>query len=205
MGKFPTSLLVIVFELYLANSIFADEEVRKVQEALRKRHLFFGDTSGASSPVLTSAIVRYQQTKGFAPTGVINFETSNSLGISRPMPEITKMPFVLQGGGEMRDANGQQLPGAVIPRRWSLDEHPIQFDHAPTDQQIALALATSNNDLGRRVNSPFKQKSSMRPHRIRARKETNPMLLAYHTVDHAMKFLLGATDSKKKRAATRRL
>src|SRR2546423_1412568 len=46
MGKLPTSLLSIVFQLYLISSVFADDQVRKIQEELRKRHLFYGDITG---------------------------------------------------------------------------------------------------------------------------------------------------------------
>lgn len=60
----------------------ADDQVRQVQEELRKRNLFFGDVDGNATPELVSAIKKYQQRKGFAVTGVIDQETAASLSVA---------------------------------------------------------------------------------------------------------------------------
>jgi hypothetical protein len=68
------------------SSAFADEETRQVQEELRKRHLFFRDIDGRPSPEFAMALKRYQQRKGFAPTGVADEVTLYSLGIGEAAP-----------------------------------------------------------------------------------------------------------------------
>jgi peptidoglycan hydrolase-like protein with peptidoglycan-binding domain len=78
----------LLFFLFCAlvgrSSVFADEETRQVQEELRKRHLFFRDIDGRASPEYATALKRYQQRKGFAPTGVADEVTLYSLGIGEP-------------------------------------------------------------------------------------------------------------------------
>lgn len=59
----------------------ADEQIRRAQEEMRKRNLYFGDVDGRASPELAEAIRRYQARKGFAVTGAIDEETANSLDI----------------------------------------------------------------------------------------------------------------------------
>src|SRR4051812_27168814 len=103
MGNFLPSLLSIVFPLSLFTRIFADDQVRDVQKELRKRHLFHGDSTGEISPALTAAICRYQEIKGFARTGVIDWEISASLGIAgRALAATT--PFVVDKKGDVRGA-----------------------------------------------------------------------------------------------------
>lgn len=59
----------------------ADEQVRRVQEELRKRNLYFSDVDGRRSPELAGALRRYQTRKGFAATGEIDEETCSSLNL----------------------------------------------------------------------------------------------------------------------------
>ena len=64
-----------------ATTGFADEQVRQVQEELRKRNLFFGDVDGQTSADLANALKRYQARKGFVVTGAISDETATSLNV----------------------------------------------------------------------------------------------------------------------------
>src|SRR4051812_12712520 len=110
MGKFAASLLSIIFQLLAVGSILADDEVRQVQEALRKRHLFYGNATGQTSPALSAAIARYQEKKGFSPTGLLDVETCASLGIARPVAHAGQTPFIVENDGTVRGANGESLP-----------------------------------------------------------------------------------------------
>ena len=205
MGKLPTSLLIIVFELYLTNGIFADEEVRKVQEELRKRHLFYGNITGEFSSGLTAALTRYQTKKGFARTGIIDSETRSSLGIIDPNLPAGTPPIVVMKAGDVHGPNGESLPSAT-PFSWPNDEHPIQFDRAKIDEpEIGLAVAAFDKPI-RQDKAVLKRRSQGRAPQVRARTETNPIVLAFHSADHAMKFLLGGeTKTKKKRLIAKRL
>src|SRR3954471_20686815 len=131
MGKSRASQLSIVFQLFLIPSIFADDQVRNVQKELRKRHLFHGDSTGEITPALTAAVRRYQEIKGFPRTGVIDWETSASLGIAGYTLAATT-PVVVDIKGDVRGANGESLPGPLPARRAS-DERLPDFEHALTD------------------------------------------------------------------------
>lgn len=68
--------------LALALPAFADEQVRQVQEELRKRNLYFGNVDGRNSPDLAHALKRYQKRKGFSPSGVVDDVTARALNIT---------------------------------------------------------------------------------------------------------------------------
>src|SRR5437764_8605079 len=107
MGKFPASLLGVLFQLCVIETVFADEQVRRAQEELRKRHLFYGDTTGEISPALTVALSVYQKKKGFPRTGRLDSETLGSLGLmtaSAKWPQFD-LPFVFAASGELRGPN----------------------------------------------------------------------------------------------------
>jgi peptidoglycan hydrolase-like protein with peptidoglycan-binding domain len=59
----------------------AQDEVRSVQEELRRRSLYFGNVDGRESAELAEATRRYQRRKGFAATGKPDRETLRSLGL----------------------------------------------------------------------------------------------------------------------------
>src|SRR3954468_2081551 len=79
MKRHTTSALVVVLLLasfpVLSN---AQDDLRSVQEELRRRSLYFGDVNGRDSAELQEATKRYQQRKGFAATGKPDRETLKS-------------------------------------------------------------------------------------------------------------------------------
>jgi len=64
------------------------EEVRQVQEELRRRHLYYGDIDGQASQQMASALRRYQERKGFPVTGECDATTLHSLQLVPAPPEI---------------------------------------------------------------------------------------------------------------------
>jgi len=204
MGKSSASPLGIVFQLFLTTAILADEEVRAVQTELRKRHLFHGDSTGEISPALTAAIRRYQEIKGFTRTGIIDWETSASLGIVGHAATAST-PFVVDSKGDVRNANGEALPGP-LPERWASEERVAAFARAvaePNRLPIAHPEAETANPLKNKVAGKRRPAGRVQP--IRPRKETNPFVAAFTSIDHARKFLFGDADAKKKRKTGKRL
>jgi peptidoglycan hydrolase-like protein with peptidoglycan-binding domain len=67
-----------------ARELRADEMTREVQEELRKRHLYFGDIDGRFTPEVSAALRRYQERKGFAPSGTPDDTTLRSLTLLPP-------------------------------------------------------------------------------------------------------------------------
>jgi peptidoglycan hydrolase-like protein with peptidoglycan-binding domain len=157
MGKYLTSLLILASSVFLFDEIYADEQVRKVQEELYKRHLFYANADGEESRALSAAIKRYQEKKGFAPTGVIDFETLASLGIVRPVPLVASTPVVVGYRGDVRGANGETLP-SYPPFLWPKDERLSQFDPATIGQSyLELALANGGQHGLRRQRAAGEQ------------------------------------------------
>jgi hypothetical protein len=71
-------------------TLLADEQVRRVQTELRRRHLYFGEINGQASPEVENALKRYQERKGLKPTGALDQETLRSLSIpptTEPAPQ----------------------------------------------------------------------------------------------------------------------
>ena len=184
--------------------MLADEEVRAVQTELRKRHLFHGDSTGETSPALTAAIRRYQQIKGFPRTGVIDPETSASLGLGgHAVPATT--PFVVDEKGYFRGANGEALLES-LPARWESDERAAEFEQAPVGPKTApTALARTGNENRSGNNTNPKRRTPARIHSSRPRKETNPFVQAFTSIDHARKLLFGDAAAKNKRRTGKRL
>jgi hypothetical protein len=268
MGKFLTSLLVLSASLLLRDVVFADEQVRRVQEELRKRHLFYADPTGEKGPALTLALKHYQAKKGFAPTGLIDSATLASLGLSADSPFAAITPAVVVKRGELYGANGEQLPtgaprgckdkggdqmtAGIIGRDYvelelaefarrsaqrrgpvgkevriahSSAERDATFDAtvAPPDRSFSgqpnpvwttLGLQEEPDiasDLREEGANPSGQRhgrerrSHRRPAQLRLRKEHNPLVLTYRSIDRAMRSFFGDSHSKKKRSVTKRL
>ncbi|HEV7868510.1 MAG TPA: peptidoglycan-binding domain-containing protein [Chthoniobacteraceae bacterium] len=70
-----------VFLLFGMFSAQADEQVRAVQEELRRRSIYNGDIDGRRSPELGEALKRYQKRKGFSETGQEDPDTLRSLAL----------------------------------------------------------------------------------------------------------------------------
>lgn len=206
MGRFPASLLSIVFQLYLIDTILADEQVRRVQEELRKRHLFYGDTTGEVSPSLTAAISRYQQQKGFRRTGRLDSETSLSLGILKaPVTPPSSTPYCVVADDDLRDANGEPLPNFLVASRSSARPDIEPGSPANESERIA-ALTSAGDDAAASIKKqpPSNSRSHARSRRAPPHKETNPFVVAFHTVDHALKLIVTDTQPKMKRVPAKR-
>lgn len=108
--------------VFLAGPLFADEQVRQVQEELRKRNLYFGDIDGRPTPELVGALQRYQTRKGFAVTGQVDEDTAASLHV----------------GVQMASATKQSWPDVPVLRSDVARE-------LPESQQIALAKVAEEN------------------------------------------------------------
>ena len=81
-----SSRLILVL-LLLAAEVRADEQVRAVQEELRRRNIYFGDIDGRRTPELEQATKRYQQRKGFHASGTEDRDTLRSLGLLPRSPD----------------------------------------------------------------------------------------------------------------------
>ena len=76
---FSRKLLLTI--LLLAGNLHAEEQVRAVQEELRRRNMYFGDIDGQRTPELEKATRSYQKRKGFSENGSEDPDTLRSLGL----------------------------------------------------------------------------------------------------------------------------
>ncbi|MFN2475717.1 MAG: peptidoglycan-binding protein [Chthoniobacterales bacterium] len=74
--------------------LFADEQIRQVQEELRRRNLYYGDIDGRATAEIAAALKRYQTRKGFAPTGQIDEVTASSLNIQATNAAARSRPLL---------------------------------------------------------------------------------------------------------------
>ena len=88
-------LILLCLLLGFLPAALGDEEVRRVQEELRKRNLYFGDINGQATSDLAVALKRYQTRKGFTPTGRIDEVTAYSLNVrsAEETPSQTQPPL----------------------------------------------------------------------------------------------------------------
>jgi peptidoglycan hydrolase-like protein with peptidoglycan-binding domain len=92
-----SALLLLLLAVFLGSPVRADEQTRQVQEELRKRHLFFRDIDGRTTPDYSIALRRYQERQGFPATGIADEITLYSLGIGEPLPPaegVAELPDV---------------------------------------------------------------------------------------------------------------
>lgn len=71
----------------------ADDTVRRAQEELRKRNLYFGDIDGVANRGTVGALKRYQDRKRLAITGEVDGETLSSLGIPSAHGNLASAPI----------------------------------------------------------------------------------------------------------------
>ncbi len=89
-----SAFTLLLTAMLVALSARADEQVRRVQEELRKRNLYFGEVDGRKTPETLSAIRSYQARKGFASTGEPTPETLRSLNLAAPIKPVEPWPEV---------------------------------------------------------------------------------------------------------------
>jgi peptidoglycan hydrolase-like protein with peptidoglycan-binding domain len=196
--------LVIVFQLCPICSVRADEQVRQLQQELRKRHLFFANPDGEFSPALGAALARYQNKKGLPVTGLLDAETCASLGIPFLAPEVAPTPFVVKRG-DVRGMNGELLPDSTPLFATGSGSNPPD-DTQPTDYRT-IAFAAVPNQTGveiRLAGKGARQRARTPIHRATVRRESNPFVLAFQSVDRALKVVFRDTQPRKRRDPKKR-
>jgi peptidoglycan hydrolase-like protein with peptidoglycan-binding domain len=108
-------LAAIASAALAASCALASETTRAVQEELRRRHLFYGDIDGRETPNLIEALRRYQERKGFPPTGVADEATLRSMGVhDGGMDEPAALPDAPILRSDRGISLGAQEPGPPV-------------------------------------------------------------------------------------------
>jgi hypothetical protein len=204
MGKLPIALLIIVFQQLAVISIQADEQVRRLQEELRKRHLFYGNPDGEFTPALVTALSRYQTKKGLPVTGLLDSETCGSLGIINLPPRAAPTPFVVAKTGDVRGVNGELLPSSTPPLAMPTDSTFCDDSRPIDDNAIPPGLPNKSGEETRSAGKGARQRARPPTQGTKSRRETNPFVLAYQSVDHALKSVFRDPPPRKKRDSKKR-
>jgi hypothetical protein len=178
-------LLPFLILLFCAGVVRAQDDLRSVQEELRRRSLYFGDVNGRDSAELQEATKRYQKRKGFTATGKPDRETLKSLGLvprspNEPAPQELAWPAepVLPSDEKInpvviaRALNEETgiAPAALVPkelaRRSSLSTKKgarptaAPLAPAPEEKRPANSPTIAPTDLSRFVGDYFAAMSS---------------------------------------------
>jgi hypothetical protein len=167
MFKCTSSLIALIVVFMLCPSVlWAQDDVRSVQEELRRRGLYFGDVNGRESTELQEATKRYQKRKGFAATGKPDRETLKSLGLvprspNEPAPQELAWPAetVLPSDEKIDPvAVAKSLseetgiaPAAVVPKNLAQRRALLAKTKTPDANSPATIPVVDNN---RRPTSP---------------------------------------------------
>jgi peptidoglycan hydrolase-like protein with peptidoglycan-binding domain len=180
--KLSARALVLPFLvlLFFTGVVRAQDDLRSVQEELRRRSLYFGDVNGRDSAELQEAMKRYQKRKGFAATGKPDRETLKSLGLmprspNEPAPQELAWPAepVLPSDEKINpvavanalNAETGIAPAAVVPKEFArrsslarkktaVSNEPVPAP-VPTDKQPRNSPAIAATDLSRFVGDYF--------------------------------------------------
>jgi peptidoglycan hydrolase-like protein with peptidoglycan-binding domain len=74
--------IAILILLASIGSVWADQAIQNVQQALKDQGFYYGEITGTKDADTTAAIRRYQIRNGLQITGDLNEETVKSLGVS---------------------------------------------------------------------------------------------------------------------------
>lgn len=89
MKLYRFTVLIASIAVLTPGAAHADEQVRSVQEELRRRNIYFGEIDGRPTLEFTEATRRYQRRKGLAATGQGDHDTLRSLGL---LPRLADEP-----------------------------------------------------------------------------------------------------------------
>jgi hypothetical protein len=87
-------LFFLVAVGFTGGNVIAEEQIRRIQEELRKRNLYFGEIDGQKTEETTRALRHYQKRKGFTATGEPDLDTLSALNLTEPMENRAPWPEV---------------------------------------------------------------------------------------------------------------
>ena len=118
-----------------------DETTRQVQEELRKRNLYFGNVDGRRSEQVAAALRRYQQRKGFPPTGEADETTLRSLTLLPPAPRIAAITATPSADTSPESAGFFPWPDVTVLRSDEARRNPAPPDTEPIEPSPTPSVA----------------------------------------------------------------
>lgn len=147
--------MAVAIALAAAASVFANENVRGVQEKLRDEGFYSGEIDGAYSSDLSAALTRYQIRNGLPITGQLDVDTSKALGAK---PAVTNNPPAPEQNSETwrRLRKGERRPSTSAREKSSPIGNEIPAAETETQPRSAPAATA-------RTSSQTKEPASAPP------------------------------------------
>jgi len=119
--------LLFFLVVWVANSLWADDLTRDVQQRLKDQGFYYGEVDGRGGDETSAAIRRFQIRYGLKITGQLNNETLRSLDVSR---NRTARPA---RGDQENEGSSSEHPNDQDHRQW-----PRQYQGPPLRQPEGL-------------------------------------------------------------------
>jgi peptidoglycan hydrolase-like protein with peptidoglycan-binding domain len=123
------SVLLVFLGIWMANSLWADDLNRIVQQRLKDQGFYYGEVDGQGGDETSAAIRRYQIRYGLKVTGQLNDETLHSLGVS-PNSAARPTPGYQENG---RSSSGPSNDQYYRPPSRQDDGRPLLQPEGPED------------------------------------------------------------------------
>jgi peptidoglycan hydrolase-like protein with peptidoglycan-binding domain len=138
--------LLLFFGVLMANSLWADDLTRAIQQRLKDQGFYYGEVDGQGGDETSAAIRRYQIRNGLKVTGQLSDETLRSLGMSRNSAARPAPGYQENGGSSTGQPNDQYYrapPGQYDGRQLPQPEGPEDYNEMQPPPFVAPGVVTS--------------------------------------------------------------
>jgi peptidoglycan hydrolase-like protein with peptidoglycan-binding domain len=142
--------LLVFMVAWMANSLWADDLTRNIQQRLKDQGFYYGEVDGQGGEETSAAIRRFQIRHGLQVTGQLNDETLHSLNLSRRSVARAGTGDQEKGssfGDRSNDGYDAQVPRQYNPRTLPQPEEPNNYSQMQPPLSAAPRVLTSFQQL----------------------------------------------------------
>jgi peptidoglycan hydrolase-like protein with peptidoglycan-binding domain len=142
--------LLIFVVAWMANSLWADDLTRVIQQRLKDQGYYYGEVDGRGGEETSAAIRRFQIRHGLQVTGQLDDETLRSLDVSRksaPRPNPGNQENGSSFGDRSNGDDDAQAPRQYDPRTLPQPEEPNNYSQMQPPPSAAPRVLTSFEQL----------------------------------------------------------
>jgi peptidoglycan hydrolase-like protein with peptidoglycan-binding domain len=142
--------LLVLMVAWMANSLWADDLTRAIQQRLKDQGFYYGEVDGQGGEETSAAIRRFQIRHGLQVTGQLNDETLHSLNLSRQSgagPGGGDQENERSFGGRSNDGYDSQAPRQYDPRTIPQPEESNNYSQMQPPPSAAPRVLTSFQQL----------------------------------------------------------
>ena len=142
--------LLVLMIAWMANSLWADDLTRNIQQRLKDQGFYYGEVDGQGGEETSAAIRRFQIRHGLQVTGQLDDETLRSLNLSRrnvARPGTGDQENGSSFGDRSNDGYDGQAPRQYDPRTLPQPEEPNNYSQMQPPLTAAPRVLTSFQQL----------------------------------------------------------